>query len=163
MAERDDDLARCAVAIAAAVAAADPGEKADARRMDEGGAPIFWRQVARLGLPRWQEGGWLRFTRMVAILTPASTGQTIHDSKRPLGAVLADAGFSERRLARLLAARETARDEALERAIRMIARNRPTLNVADLARATFGWDRNGLARTYYQHLDHAPTEETQNA
>lgn len=163
MSETTDDIARNAVAIAAALAAADPGEKAEARRMDEGGAPVFWRQAARLKLPGWQETGWLRFTRMVAILTPASARQTVHDRNRPLGTVLASAGFSERRLARLLAARGAARDEALERAIRMLASARPKLNVVDLAHLIFGRDRNLLARTYYQHLDHAPTEESRDA
>ncbi|WP_165899137.1 type I-E CRISPR-associated protein Cse2/CasB [Rhodovulum steppense] len=169
-------MARNAVAIAAALAAADSGEKAEARRMDEGGAPIFWRQVARLKLPRWQEAGWLRFTRMVAILTPASAGQTIHDPKRPVGAVLADGGspladlrppnrpfVSEQRLARLLAARGDARRDALERAIRMLARNHPSMNVVDLARLNYGRDRNELARAYYQRIDFAPTEESQDA
>lgn len=163
MSEPKDELARCAVAIAAALAAADPGEKAAARRMDASGAPVFWRQAARLDLPRRQETGWLHFTRMVAILTPASARQTVHDSSRSLGAVLAASGFSERRLACLLAARGTARDEALERAIRMIASARPKLNVVDLALLVFERDRNRLARSYYQHLDHAPTEETPNA
>jgi len=163
MSDPTDDMARCAVAIAAALAAADPGEKAEARRMDEGGAPVFWRQAARLDLPRRQESGWMLFTRLVAILTPASARQTVHDASRPLGAVLAEAGFSERRLARLLAARSAARDAALERAIRMIARTHPRLNVVDLARVIFGRDRNRLPRSYYQHLDHAPTEETTDA
>ncbi|MBL3570395.1 hypothetical protein BV509_05970 [Rhodovulum sulfidophilum] len=163
MPEPSDDLARCAVAIAAALAAADSGERAAARRMDEGGAPVFWRQVARLKLPRWQEAGWLRFTRMVAILTPASARQTVHDSNQSLGAVLAAAGVSEHRLARLLAARGAARDAALERAIRMVASAGPKLNVVDLARLVFGCDRNRLARTYYERLDHAPSEKSEDA
>lgn len=163
MADPTDDLARRAVAIAAALAAADRGEKAEARRMDTGGAPVFWRQAARLDLPRWEEDCWLRFTRLVAILTSASAGQSVHDGTRPLGAVLAETGFSERRLARLLAARGAARDEALERAIRMIARTRPRLNVVDLARVVFGRDNTRLARTYYQQLDHIPTKEAPNA
>jgi len=158
-----DDRASRALAIAAAIAAADAGEKSDARRMGPAGSPLFWRQVARLGIPRWQEAGWLRFTRLVALLTPASRESSVHDDKRPLGAVLHDAGFSEQRLARLIAARGAARDDALERAIRMIARKTTGLNTVDLARAVF-WPDDGshLARAYYKQSDKSQTEDIQN-
>lgn len=163
MSDDTEEIARRALSIAAAIAAADPGEKAEARRMDERGAPVFWRQVARLDLPRWREADWLGFTRLVALLTPAAATQSIHDETRPLGAVLADAGFSERRLARLIAARGPARTEALERAIRMIARDRPRLDVIDLARAALDRHGNRLARDYYARLDHTPAPEVENA
>lgn len=123
-----DRFARCALSIAAALAAADPGAKAEARRMDGSGAPVFWRQVARLQLSPYEEPVWLAFTRMVALLSPASASTSIHDPKRKLGAVLAEAGVSEQRLARLLALRGPARLEALERTIRGIARSRPGLD-----------------------------------
>lgn len=163
MSEEQGELARRALSIAAALGVADPGEKAAARRMNGQGAPVFWRQVARLGIPWREEEGWLLFTRMVAVLTPASAEGSIHEAQRPLGAVLADEGFSEQRLARLLAARGDARVEALERAIRMIARSRPRLDVIDIARAVHGQGGNRLARDYYTRLDHSPTEETQDA
>lgn len=175
MSEEQDELARRALAIAAALGAADPGDRAAARRMDGQGAPVFWRQVARLGLPRREEEGWLRFTRLVAILTPAGAQSSIHEAGRPLGAVLADGGdarkrlgteaspfVSEQRLARLLAARGATRADALERTIRMIARSRPRLDVVSLARAVHGQD-SGLARAYYTRIDQTPTEETQDA
>jgi hypothetical protein len=163
MPDDTDDIARRALAIAAALGSADPGEKAAARRMDERGSPIFWRQVARLGIPPREEPGWLRFTRMVAELTPAAATGSIHDGERRLGAVLAEAGCSELRLARLIAARGNARLEALERAIRMIARQRPKLDVVDLARAALGRHGNRLARDYYAHLDRTPTQEVEDA
>lgn len=163
MSDDTDEIARRALSIATALAAADPGEKAEARRMDEAGAPVFWRQVARLAIPPYEEAAWLRFTRMVAQLTPATTTQSIHDKARPLGAVLADAGYSEQRLARLIAARGKARLEALERAIRMIARDRPKLDVNSLARAVLGRDGNTLARAYYTRLDRSKTEEVEHA
>lgn len=163
MADETDNMARRAMAIAAAIAAADPGEKAGARRMGPAGSSLFWRQAARLGIPRWHEEGWLRFTRLVALLTPASRETSIHDGKRPLGAVLHEAGFSEQRLARLLAARGPSRDDALERAIRMTARKTSGLNVVDLARAVFRPDDgNHLARAYYKQSDHSQTEDIQN-
>lgn len=163
MSKPETETERRALSIAVALAAASPGEKADARRMGPAGSPLFWRQVARLGIPRWQEDGWLRFTRLVAFLTPASRETSIHDGKRPLGAVLHEAGLSEQRLARLLAARGASRDDALERAIRMIARKTTGLSVVDLARAVF-WpeDASPLARAYYKQSDHSQTEDIQN-
>jgi CRISPR system Cascade subunit CasB len=162
MAETSDETARRALSIAAALAAADPGEKAEARRMDDDGAPVFWRQVARLGIPRSQEDSWLRFTRLVALLTPASETTSVHEARRPFGAVLAEAGYSEQRLARLIAARGPARGEALERAVRMLARSHPRLDVVDLAHAALGRGGNRLARDYYTHLDRTATTETTN-
>ncbi|HBD91307.1 MAG: hypothetical protein A2092_15095 [Rhodobacteraceae bacterium GWE1_64_9] len=163
MVDETDEMPRRAMAIAAAIAAADPGEKADARRMGPAGAPLFWRQVARLDIPRWQEEGWLRFTRLVALLTPASRETSIHDGKRPLGAALHEAGFSEQRLARLIAARGASRDDALERAIRMSARKTPGVSVVDLARAIFRPDDSRhLARAYYKQSDASQTEDIQN-
>ncbi len=163
MSDGPDETARRALSIAAALAASGSGEKAEARRMGDDGAPVFWRQVSRLGISRPQERDWLRFTRLIALLTRASATTSIHDPARPLGAALADAGFSEPRLARLLAARGDARAEALERAIRMIARTGSRLDVVSLARAVLGQPGNGLARQYYDRLDHARTPEAKDA
>jgi CRISPR system Cascade subunit CasB len=163
MSEAESELARRAVAIAAALAAASPGEKAEARRMGPAGAPVFWRQVARLGISMRQEANWLRFTRLIALMTPASRETSIHDASQKLGAVLYRAKFSEDRLARLMASRGAARDTALERAIRMIARETSGLNVTDLAKAVFYPEQsNFLARAYYQEFDQSQTEDTQN-
>lgn len=157
----EGDLARRALSIAEALAHASPGEKAAARRMGPSGAPVFWRQVARLGIKPQEEARWLAFTRAVALLTPATRETSIHGPLK-LGAALARAGFSEQRLARLLAARGPARDEALERAIRMLSRKVDMLDLPDLARALF-WPEDGqrLARAYYTELDHTPAEESQ--
>ncbi len=176
MPEDGDELARYALSIAAALGAADAGEKAEARRMDERGAPVFWRQVSRLGIPLREEARWLCFTRIVALLTPASATASVHQSGRPLGAVLADGGdasldlratsqpvFSEPRLARLIASRGEARLETLERAIRMVARRQPRLDVISLARTVMGRDGNGLARDYYARFDRTPTREVEDA
>ncbi|MBS9478976.1 type I-E CRISPR-associated protein Cse2/CasB [Ancylobacter radicis] len=176
MADDSDAIARIALGIAGALGATDPGEKAQARRMDEQGAPLFWRQVARLGISPSQEQLWLRFTRMVALLTPASATESIHQSGRRLGAVLADGGdagadlrassrpfLSEQRLARLLASRDEARLEALERAIRMVGRSRPRLDVVSLARTVMSAESNALARDYYARIDRSPAREVEHA
>lgn len=164
MSKPESETARRALAIAAALAAADPGEKAEARRMGPAGSGLFWRQVARLGIPPRQEGDWLLFTRLVALITPASRDTSVHDPDRPLGAALAVAGLSEARFARLLAARGSSRNDALERAIRMLARKAAVLDVTDLARAIL-WpdDTSRIARSYYHQLDHFIAEDTQHA
>lgn len=163
MSKPDDETARRALFIATALAVADPGDKADTRRMGPQGSALFWRLVARLEISSRDEAQWRLFTRLVALMTPASRNTSLHDAKRPLGAALAEAGLSEQRFARLLAARGTTRDDALERAIRMAARKVTGLDVADLARAILWPDNTSrLARSYYQQLDHTKSEETQD-
>lgn len=71
MSQPDGEIARRALSIAGALGAADPGEKADARRMGSEGSALFWRQVARQGIPQGQEAQWMLFTRLVALMTPA--------------------------------------------------------------------------------------------
>lgn len=163
MSKPETETARRALSIAAALAAASPGDKAEARRMGPAGGALFWRQVARLGIPQGQEPAWRLFTRLVALMTPSSRMTSIHEDKRPLGAALAEAGLSELRFARLLAARDAAREDALERAIRMMARKVQGLDVTDLARAIL-WpeDSSRLARAYYQQTDHSKSKEPQN-
>lgn len=177
MSKPESETARRALAIAAALAAADPGDKAEARRMGPAGCALFWRQVARLGITPAQETDWLLFTRLVAHMTPASRDQTIHEAQRHLGAVLADGGertralnvpdakpfLSETRLARFLAARGVARGDALERMIRMLSRRDATLDVETLAHAVFGWSDNRLAAAYYKRIDQSLTKEAQDA
>jgi CRISPR type I-E-associated protein CasB/Cse2 len=163
MSQPESETARRALSIAAALAAADPGEKADARRMGPEGSALFWRQVTRLGIPPSQEATWLTFTRLVALMTPASRDKSIHDAGRPLGAAMAEAGLSEQRFARLLAARGAAREDALERVIRMMARKVPGLDVRDLAQSIL-WplETSRLARRYYEKTDHVKPEEPQD-
>jgi hypothetical protein len=61
--------------------------------------------------------------------------------------------LSEQRLARLLAARGDARLDALERAVRALARHRPGVDVPSLAWAVLNEDPRALARAYYARLD----------
>lgn len=156
--DKDDRLASRALTIATALAAAGPGEKAAARRMGPEGAPVFWRHIAQLALYPSEERAWLQITRLIALMTPSTAATTIHTRARPLGAALAEARLSEQRLARLLAARGPARDDALERAIRLLARDGGGIDVISLARFALGRDGNATARTYYQQLDHTRSE-----
>ncbi len=177
MSKPESETARRALAIAAALAAADPGDKAEARRMGDAGSALFWRQVARLGIPEGQEADWRLFTKLVAVMTAASREETIHKEKRHFGAVLADGGdpskalnapdvkpfVSEVRFARFLAARGSARNDSLERMVRMLARRGPELNVVTLAHAVIGWSDDRLAAAYYKRLDQSQTKDTQDA
>ncbi len=177
MSKPESETARRALAIAAALAAADPGDKAAARRMRDAGSTLFWRQVTRLGIPEGQEADWRLFTRLVALMTPASREKTIHNETRHFGAVLADGGeplkalntpdakpfLSEGRFARFLAARGSARHESLERMVRMLSRRGPELNVVTLAHAVIGWSDDRLAAAYYKRIDQSQTKDTQDA
>lgn len=177
MSKPESETARRALAIAAVLAVSDPGDKAEARRMGDAGSALFWRQVARLGIPASQEPEWRLFTKLVALMTPATREETIHKEKRHFGAVLADGGdpskalntpdakpfLSEARFARFLAARGSARHESLERMVRMLARHGPELNVVTLAHAVIGWSDDRLAAAYYKRIDQSQTKDTQDA
>ena len=159
----NDEVARRAMAIAGALAVADPSERAAARRMGPEGSAVFWRLMAQHGIAPKEEEKWRRITKFLALLTPASTTNSVHQSRRDFGAVLADGGderarldkpaFSEQRLARLLAARGQSRLDALERALRALSRNRPKVDVPSLAWAVLNDDTRAIARAYYARLD----------
>lgn len=173
MPEPSEPVGARACAIAAALAVADSGDRAAARRMGPEGSAFFWRMVARHGIARSEEEKWRRITRMLALLTPASATKTVHQPGRKLGAVLADGGaetarldkpaLSEPRLARLLAARGPARLEALERAVRALARQQPHIDAASLAWAVLREDGRDIARDYYARLDRRSEQKPEDA
>lgn len=111
--------------LASALARLDPGDLARLRRMDPDGPgeAAFWQLVAELKLPGNPER-WLRFSRLIALLTPRGDPHagkpSAHDGGRTLGAALAEAGFSEMRLLRLIERAPDARPEALERMVRFL-------------------------------------------
>lgn len=162
MPEPTDQVGQRACAIAAALAATGAGDRAAARRMGTEGSPFFWRMVARHAIPRQDEENWRRITQLLALLTPSSAKETRHQVGRRFGAVLADGGaetarleqpaLSEQRLARLLAARGPARLDAIERAVRALARQQPRIDAPSLAWAVL--NGRDIARDYYNRLDH---------
>lgn len=175
MSNSDKIVRERALAIASALAHGSNGDRATARRMGPEGAPVFWRMAARFELTPAETPGWRAITKGLALLTPASASQSIHQDKRWFGAVLADGGdpmarlekpvFSETRLARLLASRGEARRVALERAVRALAHKGITLDVPSLAWAYLNENGQDIARRYYQRLDHSARlieKETQN-
>ena len=112
--------------IAAEIAHLDPGSAAALRRgpRNGAGAAAFWKLLAKYnpaGATR-DEAGWAALIQAIAILTPKGRDRAkrpAHDNSLAMGQVLFDAGFSEVRLARLLAA---APDLRLELAVRMCRR-----------------------------------------
>lgn len=174
MTQSDDKVGRAALSVAARLWNAEPGELAAVRRMDEArGAPLFWRMAARNEAIARRPEPWAAIARMLALLTPTGdrpADGSIHDGTRPLGAVLCDGGkpdwpgerpvVSEKRLARLLASRGAQRRVALERAVRMLARTHPKLNVPDLAWAVLNAEGGArIARDYYARLDRAEKKQ----
>nr|WP_309502364.1 hypothetical protein [uncultured Roseovarius sp.] len=171
MTQRDDgSVPRMTLSVAGTLWQAEPGALAALRRMaDSSGAPLFWRLSARHGWQGRALTDWAAIARMLARLTPTGErprDKSLHDPARPFGAVLCDGGdrdwggerpmLSEARLARLLAARGDQRRIALERAVRMLARNHPQFNLPDLAWVVL--TRQGgarIARDYYARLDRA--------
>ena len=185
----DTDAATVAQAVAREAQSLAPGPLAELRRMDEDGAPCFWRLAARhpttIGNRRRQHD-WIAIVRMIAVLTPKGDPDQrppLHDPARRLGAVLCDGGdpdpewsgprpqLSERRVTQLIAARRPQRAVLLQRAVRALARSRPPdagVNVVDLAWAVLKpTDSRQLADSYYRRLDtmerRLDTNQTQGA
>lgn len=111
--------------LAKGLARLDPGDLARLRRMDPDGhgEAAFWQLEAELDLPGQPEE-WMRFVRMLALITPRGDPRagkpSAHHPSRALGSVLAEAGFSETRLLRLMERAPDARADALERMVRFL-------------------------------------------
>jgi CRISPR system Cascade subunit CasB len=126
----------------------EPGALAELRREAGGGnAPrpaYFWRLAARHDVIRFDEAGWLRIIRIMAIITDKGepkgklsphAPKSAANNWRGLGAALCDGGdrawgagqldprpmLSELRFARLLAATGDMRSDLMERAARALA------------------------------------------
>lgn len=171
------DAGALAREIAAMLRGLEPGPLAVLRRMDDTGAPAFWRLAARHPGIAQNIVAWRAIARMLAILTPKGRPEDRPAVARrvPLGRALCDGGdpgwrprdpaapegvVSEKRLAVFLATRGAARVAALERLMRTLARSLPAdcqINPADLAFAVLvpADPRNRIARDYYTRLDNS--------
>ena len=124
------DLKAIVPHIARNIALADPGSAAALRRgpLSGSGSAAFWKLLADSNISSKDVEAWAAVVQSIAILTPVgcSTGGekqgTAHDPRRPMGAAFYDAGVSELRLARLLAAKGGMRRELLVRLSRRVAR-----------------------------------------
>lgn len=135
------------------------GERAALKRLDPAGPPSlpFYRFAFRY-LPEnweWQQLAWMTLIAGIALMCPNP-----HNPKRPLGLVLAEAGYSEKRLERLLAAEGETLHTLLLRAVRFLAAKGEAVNWMDFARLLLATDpdkreeaRLHIARDFYRQLD----------
>ncbi len=165
------DLQETVVKLARGVARADSGSAAALRRgpLAGPGAAAFWKLLADLDIPQRDLKAWAGVAQAVAILTPVGSGRdespgSAHDGARPMGSALFDAGISELRLARLLAAKGDLRHDLLIRTCRRLARD-ARYRRFDLRTLAWFLVRGGeatdqrIARDYYraERRDHAAT------
>ena len=147
--------------IARAIARLDPGSAAALRRGPRNGtgAAAFWKLLAEYdpGGAASNELGWAALIQAIAILTPKGRDaekRPAHDYSLSMGQVLFDAGFSELRLARLLAAAPDLRLELAVRVCRRLAAKKPSrFNLVTLGYfVLFGGDSTNrrIARDYYR-------------
>ena len=180
MTQPKSDVGKVALAAAAMLQHAPPGDLAELRRMtSQNHCPPFWQFAARHDIPQQTEEKWAHILKLLALLTPTGSAglrPDIHNPRRPLGAVLCDGGdanssierpvLSENRLARLLAARGKSRADGLERAVRMLARKQVSVDVPDLAWAVLTPESDkvtrNIARAYYNRLTPQTSEDNQD-
>lgn len=144
--------------IARVLASADfpTGERARLRRLDPA-RPLglaFYRFAFRHLPGGWerQPAAWMTLVAGIALM-----GETAHRLDRPAGQSLAEAGYAEARLERLLAAEGDTLHTLLLRAARFLSARGVACNWTDFAYLlALGGDperaRLGLARAYYRNL-----------
>ena len=147
--------------LAFAIAQLDPGSAAALRRgpLAGAGAVAFWKLTTE-HVPNgaaWNETGWAALLQAIAILTPKGRGpdkKSAHDRLLPMGRALYDAGLSELRLARLLAATTDLRRElAIRLCRRLTASEQNRFDLVTLGQfILFGDDQTDrrIAREYYR-------------
>ena len=143
------------------------GEIADLRRSkdDQMMPPVFWRLSVSLIEP----AGWLRGSegavderehRWSAILAVMAWLDGFHDSRRALGASLAESGYSEVRFSRLLRASDNSLRTLSRDCARYLAAKGSHVDVTQIARLLLSDGRSNaesvrrhIARDYYRSLN----------
>lgn len=134
------------------------GERAALRRQDPGAPPglPFYRFALHYLPADWEArpAPWITLVAGLALMCPAP-----HRYDRPAGQALAEAGFSEARLERLLQAEGDTLCTLLLRAARVLAAKKDSCNWVDFARLALATDperleeaRLNIARSFYRHL-----------
>ncbi len=134
------------------------GERAKLRRLDPTRAPnlAFYRFAFRHLPDGWEHSqtAWVTIVAGIAIM-----GQSAHRPDRPAGRTLAETGYAESRLERLLAAEDIVLATLLLRAARFLAAKNAPCNWVDFARLLLTRDpgrqesaRLDIARSYYPNL-----------
>lgn len=163
----NDALGRVVVRLAGEIARLATSDLAELRRMDpEVGVwpPAFWRLLHACSLrDAWNSAeDWAWVVHAIALLTPKGRPEgkpSAHRTGLRFGAVLADSGLSEARLARILTAGLDQRRVALVRLCRRLARSDLRVDAVSLARLLLHRDPEStlrrLADHYYAAIDAA--------
>ncbi|SIR19017.1 hypothetical protein SAMN05880582_107181 [Rhizobium sp. RU20A] len=151
-------------ALVGALMRLDPGSVARLRRMDPlgPGEIAFWQLATEKQHPVSGDARGIQFVKILALLTPRGEVRSrapFHRLDQPLGKVLAEAGFSEKRLASFMALPFDWRGEALERIARFLFANMSNgVNCDDIRNLLLiddVWPLRRLANTYYDAFDRA--------
>jgi len=143
------------------------GDHASLRRMNlsHPDAPIFWRLMSRDGMPRNPDTPkWALIMHGIALMSHGAG--LAHNSRMPVGRALYEgdgnssaAFYSDSRLAKLLAARDSTLHQLLARLFRMLGNKRCAFDWREMARFILneGYDeeraesaRVEIARAYYR-------------
>jgi len=134
------------------------GERAALKRLDPNGQPnlVFYRFAFRHLPEGWefQTTAWMTLVAGIALMYPNP-----HRIDRPAGQAMAESGYSEARLERLLAARGSTLQTLLLRSVRYLAAKSASCNWTDFARLLLSIDpkkqqavRLTIARAFYHNL-----------
>lgn len=157
----EDTLGQCMGRIAGIISSErfPTGERAALRRMTPGHSlPLCFYRFAFNYLPEnWQYAreDWTTLVAGLALMSPNA-----YNPQRGLGGALAEVGYSELRLERLLAAVDETRRTLFLRAVRFLAAKSMAFNWLEGARFLLAKDRDKLetlnvsiARDYYTKID----------
>ncbi|SMD12696.1 hypothetical protein [Rhizobium sp. RU36D] len=157
---KDEDLKPIIATLVSEMMKLGPSNLARLRRMDvEGPGELeFWRLVRDTDILGDTAG--MQIVKLLALLAPrgeSASRTRFHQLDQPLGKVLAEAKFSEKRLASFMALPFERRGEALEVIARVISRDmRFGVNCVDFALLLFlneVWPLRRLATAYYVACD----------
>lgn len=138
-----------------------PGDLAALRRLDpaDPSAPAFFKVTASVladALPDGDEPRMEAERRWAAVLCAMATANGLHRPGRPLGSALAEAGFAELRLTRLLRARGDQMFPAVRAAAQFLAAKVEPFDATDLVRLVLSESRadeekarRDVARSYF--------------
>ena len=159
-------LAQTTASVARVINAEDfpTGERARLKRWSPGTAPglAFYRFAFRYLPEGWErkQEAWMTLLTAVALMCPDP-----HRPDLPLGRALADTGYAEARLERLLAAEGDTLHTLLLRAARFLRAKNASCNCTDFAyllglRGDPQRARLRIARDYYRELQRSQTATT---
>lgn len=137
---RTDRVGELMNELAKVVSELTPGDRAELRRgdPDDPGSPAFWRiAISRLAPRKYidlESPNSRSLSQWVVILGALAQLEGLHSPRRNLGRALAEAGFSELRLTRLLRAEDGQLLGLVRQAVHFLAAKGQEVDVADLAR-----------------------------